>query len=378
MYSKVLIVGSGLFGLTIAERIANLLGKEVLVIEKRSHIGGNAWSEFDNKTGIEIHKYGSHLFHTSHEGVWKYVNQFTKFNDYRHHVWTIHEGKSFPMPINLGTISQYFGKSLSPLEAKKIIHDETSDLGISGRDSFESIALKSIGPSLYNAFIKGYTRKQWQIDPRKLPSEVFTRLPLRFNFETRYFNDKYEGLPLEGYGKFIESIAANKLIKIEVEIDFFKQHDMIDGDTLVVYTGPIDEFFKYKYGQLGWRTLDFETERLPIDDFQGTSVMNYADLDVKFTRIHEFQHLHPERQKRIDETIIMREFSRISEIGDEPYYPINSPADRSALISYRKDAAVLKNVIFGGRLGTYQYLDMHMAVASALNTFENDIKPRLT
>jgi UDP-galactopyranose mutase len=378
MYSKVLIVGSGLFGLTIAERIANLLGKEVLVIEKRSHIGGNAWSEFDNKTGIEIHKYGSHLFHTSHEGVWKYVNQFTKFNDYRHHVWTIHEGKSFPMPINLGTISQYFGKSLSPLEAKKIIHDETSDLGISGRDSFESIALKSIGPSLYNAFIKGYTRKQWQIDPRKLPSEVFTRLPLRFNFETRYFNDKYEGLPLEGYGKFIESIAANKLIKIEVEIDFFKQHDMIDGDTLVVYTGPIDEFFKYKYGQLGWRTLDFETERLPIDDFQGTSVMNYADLDVKFTRIHEFQHLHPERQKRIDETIIMREFSRISEIGDEPYYPINSPADRSALISYRKDAAVLKNVIFGGRLGTYQYLDMHMAIASALNTFENDIKPRLT
>jgi UDP-galactopyranose mutase len=378
MYSKVLIVGSGLFGLTIAERIANVLGREVLVIEKRSHIGGNAWSEFDNKTGIEIHKYGSHLFHTSHEGVWKYVNQFTKFNDYRHHVWTIHEGKSFPMPINLGTISQYFGKSLSPSEAKKIIHDETSNLRTSEKVSFESIALKSIGPSLYNAFIKGYTQKQWQIDPRKLPSEVFTRLPLRFNFETRYFNDKYEGLPLEGYGKFIGSIAANKLIKIEVENDFFKQHDMIDADTLVVYTGPIDEFFKYKYGQLGWRTLDFETERLPIDDFQGTSVMNYADLDVKFTRIHEFQHLHPERQKRIGETIIMREFSRISEIGDEPYYPINSPTDRSALISYRKDAAALKNVIFGGRLGTYQYLDMHMAIASALNAFENDIKPRLT
>lgn len=376
MYSKIIIVGSGLFGLTIAERVAEVLSREVLVIDKRSHIGGNAWSEFDEKTGIEIHKYGSHLFHTSHEGVWKYVNNFTKFNKYQHRVWTRHSGQTFSMPINLGTMSQFFGKSLTPGEAKELIANEISDYKTIGDSTFESAAIKAIGFSLYNALIKGYTEKQWQVSLNQLPAEVFTRLPLRFNFDSRYFNDKYEGLPLDGYQRFILNLCNNKHIKIETETDYFKRPELLSSNSLIIYTGPIDQYFRYKYGLLGWRTLDLEIEHLDMDDFQGTSVMNYADLDTPYTRIHEFQHLHPERVRKQDSTIIMREFSRISERSDEPYYPINSPQDRVAIQNYRQEAKALPNVIFGGRLGTYQYLDMHMAIASALTVFDTQIKPR--
>jgi UDP-galactopyranose mutase len=376
VYSKIIVVGSGLFGLTIAERIAEVLGKEVLVVEKRSHIGGNAWSEFDEKTGIEIHKYGSHLFHTSHEGVWSYVNNFTKFNQYQHHVWTQHAGETYSMPINLGTISHFFKRSLTPSQSKELIQGEIRDYEPEGDPSFESVAINAIGHSLYNAFIKGYTEKQWQVSPNQLSSEIFTRLPLRFNYNSRYFNDTYEGLPLDGYQKFLKNLADHKLIKIETDADYFKKYNSYDPKTLIIYTGPIDQYFEFKYGLLGWRTLDFEIDHLDVDDFQGTSVMNYADLEIPFTRIHEFQHLHPERLKKQNTTVIMREFSRISSREDEPYYPINTLQDRAALRDYRKETQKLSNVIFGGRLGTYQYLDMHMAIASALTTFETNIRPR--
>ena len=376
MYSKIVVVGSGLFGLTIAERIANVLNREVLVFERRSHIGGNAWSEFDSKTGIEIHKYGSHLFHTSHEGVWAYVNQFTGFNNYKHHVWTIHNGRTYPMPINLGTMSQFFDQALTPNSAREVIESEIKNIDFQGEPSFESVAIKSIGTSLYNAFIRGYTEKQWQIPPTKLPAEIFTRLPIRFNFDTGYFNDKYEGLPINGYQDFILNIANHNLVKIVTDSDFFNSGIALSSDVLLIYTGPIDLFFQNKFGRLGWRTLDFRLEHHTLDDYQGTSVMNYADTDVEFTRVHEFQHLHPEREKKSGGTVIMREFSRVSEQGDEPYYPINSPADRVALKQYRDESNTLKHVIFGGRLGTYQYLDMHMAIASALKTFNQEIRPR--
>lgn len=378
MYSKIVIVGSGLFGLTIAERIATILKKEVVILEKRSHIGGNAWSEVDQKTGIEIHRYGSHLFHTSHEGVWSYVNQFSAFNNYRHHVWTQHNGQTFPMPINLGTMSQFFGKSLTPTSARELIAAEIALTNFEGEPTFESVAIQAIGNSLYNAFIKGYTEKQWQISLKDLPAEVFQRLPIRFNFDTRYFNDKYEGLPLNGYSNLLQNLADNELIKIQINSDYFKSEFQGSTDVLVIYTGPIDKYFNFMYGHLGWRTLDFEIEHLSVDDFQGTSVMNYPDLDSKFTRIHEFQHLHPERKKKTQSTVIMREFSRLSETYDEPYYPINSPQDRLKIKNYRAQAKSLKHVIFGGRLGTYQYLDMHMAIASALNVFESEIRPRLS
>ncbi len=376
MKPKIIIVGSGLFGLTIAERIATILNLEVTIIEKRDHIGGNAWSEFDSTTGIEIHKYGSHLFHTSHEVVWKYVNQFTSFTDYQHRVWTKHDGEVFPLPISLATISQFYGKSLNPQEARNLISAEISAAGEVGTSNFESLAISSIGKPLYEAFIKGYTQKQWQLDPSLLPSEVFGRLPIRFNFNNRYFNDKYEGLPKDGYMKFLPQIINQKLIKVEIETDYFVNREKYDQADLVVYTGAIDKFFNYSHGLLGWRTLDFKVETLEIDDFQGASVMNYADLEFPFTRIHEFQHLHPERAKKSNGTVIMTEFSRTSGVDDEPYYPINSLRDRNALADYRELASRASNVIFGGRLGTYKYLDMHMAIASALQVFETQIKPR--
>ena len=209
---EIVIVGSGLFGLTIAERIANVLGLQVLVLEKRNHIGGNAWTEFDEKTGIEVHKYGSHLFHTSNEEVWKYVNQFTEFTNYRHHVWTKHADQFYSLPINLATMSQFFGKTLTPKEAQEIIAKEIGMYNTEGPPSFESTAIGTIGSSLYNAFIRDYTEKQWQIDPKLLPSDIFTRLPFRFDFNSRYFNDKYEGLPKDGYQKFIRKLVENNLL----------------------------------------------------------------------------------------------------------------------------------------------------------------------
>ncbi len=378
MRPRIVVVGSGLFGLTIAERIANILNLEVLVIEKREHIGGNAWSEFDASTGIEIHKYGSHLFHTSHEGVWNYVNQFTDFNRYSHRVWTKHSGSVYPLPINLSTISQFYGRSLSPIEARELIDKEVSRSKRPNNDSFEDLAINAIGEPLYDAFIKGYTQKQWQTDPKFLPPEVFSRLPIRFNFDNRYFNDTYEGLPLNGYMSFLSNMADQNKIRIETNTDFFSNKEFYLDADLIVYTGPLDKFFDFKHGLLGWRTLDFSIERLPIDDFQGTSVMNYADENVSFTRIHEFQHLHSERNKKSASTVIMKEFSRTSGMDDEPYYPIKTEKDRSSLEKYRALMTSTPKVIFGGRLGTYNYLDMHMAIASALQVFETQIKPRYT
>jgi UDP-galactopyranose mutase len=377
-FPEIVIVGSGLFGLTLAERIANVLDRQVLVLEKRDHIGGNIWSEFDYKTGIEGHKYGSHLFHTSNQEVWKYVNQFTQFSNYRHQVWTKHADRFYSLPINLATISQFFGKALTPKEAREIVTREIGVYKVDGPPSFESTAIKTIGSSLYNAFIKGYTEKQWQTDPKLLPPEIFTRLPFRFDFNPHYFSDKYEGLPVDGYQKFISNLIDNKNIKIEIAVNQLDFKNYIGPAKLIIYTGPLDQFFDFKFGLLGWRTLDFEVQRLEIDDFQGAPVINYADLSAPFTRIHEFQHLHPERTKKHASTIIMREFSRVSHENDEPYYPINSAHDRITLASYRNLASGCKDVIFGGRLGTYKYLDMHMAIASALTTFENKVFPRFS
>jgi UDP-galactopyranose mutase len=267
---------------------------------------------------------------------------------------------------------------MNPREAKDLILSEIESLGEVEFSSLEDLALNSIGKPLYEAFIKGYTQKQWQIDPSMLPGEVFSRLPIRFNFNNRYFNDTYEGLPKDGYLNFLPRMIDQKLIKVETETDFFENRDKYGNADLVIYTGAVDRFFDHAHGSLGWRTLDFKVEKLDVDDFQGTSVMNYADLEFPFTRIHEFQHLHPERNKKVGKTIIMTEFSRTSEAGDEPYYPINNKENHKKLIRYREMAAMTPNVIFGGRLGTYKYLDMHMAIASALQVFETQIKPRFT
>ena len=371
--TDLVVVGSGFFGLTIARQAAEELGLQVLVIEKRSHIGGNAYSEFDPETGIEIHKYGSHLFHTSNERVWDYVNRFTAFNNYQHKVWAKHQGQLYPMPINLDTINKFFQTSFNSEEAKDFIQDQITEDAASSASNLEDRAIALVGQPLYEAFIKGYTEKQWQTDPRLLPADVINRLPMRFTNEHRYFNDKYEGLPLNGYTAWLENMVDHTSIEVRLNTDFFDVRAEFASTIPIVYTGPIDRYFNFAHGNLGWRTLDFHDEILEVTDFQGTSVVNYSDLDVPFTRIHEYRHLHPERSYQTDSTFISREFSRFASATDEPYYPVNTEADRQQLSRYRELINQEERVWFGGRLGTYQYLDMHMAIASALTMFDNEI-----
>jgi len=376
--TKYLIVGSGFFGATLAERIANDLEQEVLVIDKRSHFGGNSYSEIDPSTGIEIHKYGSHIFHTPNEKIWNYVNRFTSFNQYRHRVWTTHQGKVFSMPINLATINQFYGKALSPAAAQEFIASEIARDKISSPSNLEEQAISLIGRPLYQAFIRGYTAKQWETDPKQLPANIITRLPVRYNYNDRYFSDIFEGIPTDGYTKIFERMLKNDRITLKLNTDFFEIRNQIPSDCLVIFTGPIDRFFDYKHGELNWRTIDLEKEVVAVDDYQGTSVMNYADESVPYTRIHEFKHFHPERKHQNGKSVIFKEFSRFAKKADEPYYPINLESDKKIYSLYKTESEQLKNVIFGGRLGSYKYYDMHQAIGAALLVYDRDIKPKVT
>ncbi len=372
------VVGAGLFGLTVAETTARELGKRVLLIERRRHLGGNAWSEIDPQTGIEVHRYGSHLFHTSNEDVWRYVNRFTAFTRYEHRVFTVSGERVFPMPINLATICAFYGRHLTPAQARELIRSEAAPYAADGAgESLEQRALATIGPRLYDALVRGYTAKQWQTDPRELPGSVIGRLPVRYAFDTRYFDDTWQGLPVDGYAPWLKRMASSPLITVACGVDFFDVRRELPRVPLV-YTGPLDRYFDCRAGALSWRTLDFERRTLPVPDHQGTAVLNYADVEVPWTRVHEFRHLHPERRHTQDCTVIAREYSRRAESGDEPYYPVNAPADRDRLLCYRSMAAAERDVFFGGRLGSYRYLDMHMAIASALRLVRNEIAPRLT
>lgn len=373
--ADLVVVGAGFFGLTIAERAASELGLRVLVVERRAHIGGNAWSEIDAATGIEVHTYGSHLFHTNSQDVWDYLNRFTAFTAYRHHVHTRYREKIYPMPINLGTICSFFGRAFTPEEARALVAEQSRELGDKVPANLEEKAISLIGRPLYEAFIRGYTAKQWQTDPRDLPADIITRLPVRFTFDARYFADRYEGLPVDGYFRIFERMAAHPNIEIATGVDFFEVRDRIPPGKPIIYTGPVDRFFNFIHGHLGWRTLDFEREVVPRPDFQGTSVMNYADETVPFTRIHEFRHLHPERKHEQNSTVIFREYSRFARSNDEPYYPINTPDDRQRYDAYRALCDCQPAVLFGGRLGTYRYLDMHQAIGAALKSYENAVVP---
>ena len=379
-----IVVGTGFFGLTIAERAARELDKKVLMIERRSHLGGNAYSEIEPETGIEVHKYGAHLFHTSNKRVWDYVNRFTDFTDYQHRVFAMHDGTAYQFPMGLGLINQFFGKYYSPDEAKELIEKQREGKDPAEAENLEEKGIALIGKPLYEAFVKHYTAKQWQTDPKDLPASIISRLPVRYTFNNRYFNDTYEGLPVDGYAAWLENMAADDRIEVRLDTDWFDVRDELRAqspDAPVVYTGPLDRSFDFAEGDLGWRTLDFDLEVKDTGDFQGTPVMNYNDPDVDYTRIHEFRHFHPERDYQTDKTVIMKEYSRFAEKGDEPYYPINTPEDRDRLKAYRERAAKEareNKVLFGGRLGTYQYLDMHMAIGAALSMFDNKIAPYFT
>ncbi|MBA3905479.1 MAG: UDP-galactopyranose mutase [Pseudonocardiales bacterium] len=376
-----IVVGSGFFGLTVAERAASELGKRVLVLERRSHIGGNAYSEAEPETGIEVHRYGAHLFHTSNQRVWEYVNRFTAFTGYQHRVFARVGEQVYAFPMNLALINQFFGHSHTPDEARALIAEQAGEIDTKDAANLEEKAVSLIGRPLYEAFVKGYTAKQWQTDPTELDASIITRLPVRYNFDNRYFNDRFEGLPVDGYTAWLQKMADHPNIEVRLNVDYFDVRDEIPAGTATVYTGPLDRYFDTCEGELSWRTLDFEQEVVATGDYQGTPVVNYNDVDVPYTRILEFRHFHPERAYPHDKTVIVREYSRFAQPGDEPYYPVGTPEDRAKLKRYRELArkeTANANVLFGGRLGTYKYLDMHMAIGSALTMFDNRIAPYFT
>ena len=371
--AKYIVVGSGIFGSVIAERIASVLNKSVVVVEKRSHIGGNCHSEIDSQTGIECHRYGSHIFHTSNEKVWRYINQYSSFTNYRHKVMAISEGQVFCMPINLKTLCDFFHRALSPTEARQILL--TAQKNPNESHNLEDKAIAMIGEELYRKFIRGYTLKQWNKDPKELPAEIITRLPVRTNFNTDYFNDPYQGVPKDGYFKLFESLLSNNNIKKLLNTDFSSIRSEIPPDAKIIYTGMIDEYFDHCLGALEWRSLTFEWETIPVQDYQGTTVMNYVDENIPYTRIHEFKHYHPERHipYNLEQTIICKEYSEEWTLGKEAYYPVNTHRNQKLLAEYQKIAFQNPNLIFGGRLGSYCYWDMDKAISAALNCFETQI-----
>ena len=312
--------------------------------------------------------------------MWDYVNEFTSFTDYVHHVYTTVDGEVYPMPVNLGTINQFFRAAYGPEEAKALIAEQAQEVAGKDVNDFQSKGISLVGRPLFEAFFQGYTAKQWQTDPKNLPASIISRLPVRYTYNNRYFKDTWEGLPTDGYAAWLNRMADHPNIEVRLNTDFFDESQPYNkkacvGNVPVVYTGPVDKYFDYVEGDLSWRTIDLELEVLNVGDFQGTSVMNYGDLDVPYTRIHEFRHFHPERDYPKDKTVIAREYSRFAERGDEPYYPINTAEDRTRLLAYREAAKGEKHVLFGGRLGTYKYLDMHMAIGSALSRVDNLLKP---
>jgi UDP-galactopyranose mutase len=377
----IIIVGSGFFGATVAERVSTVMNKKVLVIEKRSHIGGNAFSFTHQESGIEIHKYGLHIFHTSNKRVIDYISQFAEFNDYRHKVLSRHKNQLYSMPINLKTIQKIFGQEFTSEEAVILIQKEIAKsgiLGIASEANLQNKAISLVGPTLYEALIRGYTKKQWQTDPELLPANIITRLPVRFNLDDNYFFDDFQGIPKTGYTDVFTKMLDNPNITVLTDTDFFDT-EWVGNDTIpTVYTGPIDRYFDYSHGELNWRTLDFDTQVYPVMQFQEVAAVNEADEEVPWTRTLEYRHLQVHEKLEAELSVVTREYSRKAERADEPYYPVNTEEDRAKLLKYRELSTKTKNVIFGGRLGSYQYLDMHMAIGSALTCFENEITPRLS
>jgi UDP-galactopyranose mutase len=372
--ADLIIVGSGFFGSTIAERTACLLNKKVVIIDKRDHIGGNAYSYTDKSTGINVHKYGSHIFHTSNSEVWSYVNEFAKFNSYKHKVFTLYKNEFYPVPINLMTLSSFFNKPFSPKMAETFFNENPK---VHEKSNLENKAISLVGKELYEAFYKEYTQKQWHTEPANLPAEIIQRIPVRKTFSDNYFNDHFQGIPIGGYQKLFENMLRHPNITTILNTDFFEIKNSLRPTIPIVYTGPVDQYFDYKHGKLGWRSVYFEIEKLNLQDFQGTTVINYAEKKFPYTRIHEFKHFHPENTAQLDleQTIIMKEYPSEVNENNDPYYPINTELDRAKLLNYRKmvDDEEGKKIFIGGRLGSYKYLDMHMAIASALNLFKNKI-----
>lgn len=360
-----LIVGSGLFGSIFAYE-ANKRGKKCLVIEKRNHIGGNIYCE--NVHGINVHKYGAHIFHTSNKEVWEYINRFAEFNNYINSPVAVYKDELYNLPFNMNTFSKMWGIK-TPAEAKTIIEEQKAQYHIENPKNLEEQALSLVGKDVYEKLVKGYTEKQWGRSCTELPSFIIKRLPVRYTYDNNYFNDRYQGIPIGGYTKIIEKMLDGIDVLLETSFEDYKSKNDI-SDMKIIYTGNIDEYFGYKYGALQYRTVRFEMEYLPdTENYQGNAVVNYTEREVPYTRIIEHKHFEFGTGEG---TVISREYSSEWSVGIEPYYPINNDENNALYQKYEELARGEKNVIFGGRLGKYKYYDMDKVIESALEAVKNE------
>lgn len=360
-----LIVGAGLFGSVFAYE-ASKKGKKCLVIDKRDHIGGNIYTE--NIEGINVHKYGAHIFHTSDKAIWDYVNNFAHFNRYTNSPIARYKNETYNLPFNMNTFNKLWNV-FTPQQAKAKIEEELKDVKIDEPKNLEEQAIKLIGKTIYEKLVKGYTEKQWGMKATELPPFIIKRLPVRFTYDNNYFNDSYQGIPEGGYTQIIEKMLSSCDVKLNY--DFFEhKNELKDISEKIIFTGPIDKYFDYQFGELEYRSVRFETEVLDIDNFQGNAVVNYTEYEVPYTRIIEHKHFEYGTQPK---TVISREYSDKWTTEKEPYYPINNDRNNNLYQKYAELAKKENNIIFGGRLGQYKYYDMHVIISEALKLCDKEL-----
>ncbi len=364
MKKKIAVVGAGFSGAVVAYELAQK-GYKVDVFDTRAHVAGNCHTARDAETGVMLHVYGPHIFHTSDEFVWNYIRQFDEFMPFTNRVKAVYKDRIYSLPINLLTINSFFGKTFSPQEAADYMQ-KLGDNSIQDPQTFEDQALKFVGRDLYEAFFKGYTQKQWGLEPSELPASILKRLPVRFTYDDNYYSSKYQGIPKNGYSYIVEKMLNQSNIDLFLETAF--DRSMVSAYEHVFYSGPLDAWFSYSRGALGYRTLDFHAERHD-GDFQGNAVINYCDREIPWTRISEHKHFAPWESHQ--KTVIYKEFSRFCEKDDIPYYPIRMVKEKQVLSEYVELATHEDRVTFMGRLGTYRYLDMHITIAEALDVVKS-------
>lgn len=358
---KYLIIGSGFSGAVVAEQLSKNPDNKILILEERNHIGGNCYTERDKETNIMVHKYGPHIFNTDNEEIWNYIQNFCEMIPFVNRVKSIYKSEVYSLPINLHTINQFFKKNLNPREAKLFI-ENIAQKNIVEPKNFEEQALKFIGKDLYEAFFYGYTKKQWGCEPSELPASILKRLPVRFNYNDNYYNNPFQGIPKEGYTSIFEKMLDSENIEVFLNTKFDESYDL-SGFDHIFYTGPIDAFFNYKHGKLSYRTVFFE-KHFSEDDYQGNAVINYADPEIPYTRIHEHKHFTPWESH--EKTVYFKEFSKETEEEDIPYYPKRLSKDLEILSKYETEKEGLEKITFIGRLATYRYMDMHHVIGEAL------------
>jgi UDP-galactopyranose mutase len=363
MQSRFLIVGSGFSGAVLAHRLANNSDCHIDIWEERSHVAGNCHTSRDEETGIMVHRYGPHIFNTDKKEIWDFVNSFTEFRPYVHRVKAMYNNNAYSLPVNLHTLNQLFNKTFTPKSAKDFLQT-LGDKNITEPKDFEEQALSFIGKDLYEAFFYGYTKKQWGCEPSALPASILKRIPVRFNYDDNYHNNLFTGIPVDGYTSFVEKLLNHPSIHIQVNKKFHSGHELSGHYDHIFYTGPLDAYFNFECGKLGYRTVTFESS-VHEGDYQGASQMNYCNADIPYTRITEHKHFTP--WEHHEKTIIFKEYSKETDSGEIPYYPKRLKADMGLLYQYREKASTLHNVSFLGRLATYRYMDMHHVIGEALH-----------